>query len=105
MFALPGNPAAVLTCYYQYVLPAIQKFMGSEFKGLEFKYLTSTSSISRTNPREQFLKANYNESEVEILEGQSSAMLHTFSTSNALVYLPAETELSKGESVQVYKIR
>lgn len=105
VFALPGNPAAVLTCYYQYVLPAIQKFSGGAFKGLESQYLKSKSSIDKTNPREQFLKAIYVGEEVEVLEGQSSAMLHTFATSNALIYLPSNCALKVGEDVLVYKLR
>lgn len=105
VFALPGNPAAVLTCYYQYVLPAIQKTMGNEFVGLDSQFFKSKSAISKSNSREQFLKGYYEDGFVEVLEGQSSAMLHTFATSNALVYVPADKKLVVGEAVLVYKIR
>src|SRR5690606_7278960 len=35
IFALPGNPAAALTCFYLYILPSINKMMGKGFKGLK----------------------------------------------------------------------
>ena len=28
IFALPGNPAAALVCFYEYVLPALRKMSG-----------------------------------------------------------------------------
>jgi molybdopterin molybdotransferase len=28
VFGLPGNPASVMTCFYQYVYPCIKKMMG-----------------------------------------------------------------------------
>ena len=41
-------------------------------------------------------------SNVTILEGQSSAMLHTFAIANASVYVPAEVNnLSEGDEVEV----
>lgn len=104
VFALPGNPAAVMTCYYMYVLPAIQKFKGGGFEGLSSMELVSNSIIEKTNGREQFLKAFALGNEVSILEGQSSAMLHTFAEANAIVYLPAHTQLEKGDKVMTYKI-
>ncbi len=42
--------------------------------------------------RAQFLKAIYNNGEVEILDGQSSSMLHTFALANALVYVNETTD-------------
>ena len=104
IFALPGNPAAVLTCFYMYVLPAIQKYKGGNFEGLSCEEMISKSVIEKTMPREQFLKAFYLGNEVRVLEGQSSAMLHTFSDANALVYLPSHTKLEDGDRVMTYKL-
>lgn len=40
--------------------------------------------------------------QVSILEGQSSAMLHTFAKANAFVYVPHFIqELKEGERVQI----
>ncbi|MFC4722052.1 gephyrin-like molybdotransferase Glp [Geojedonia litorea] len=88
VFALPGNPAAALSCFYVYVYPALQKMRGH----LDFS-LTKAKAISKSNftinvNRAQFLKAIYTNGEVEILDGQNSSMLHTFALANALAYVP-----------------
>jgi len=88
VFALPGNPAAALSCFYIYVYPALQKISGH----INFS-LTKTKAISLSNfikkgDRPQFLKAIYQNNKVEILEGQNSSMLHTFALANAMVYVP-----------------
>ena len=56
---------------------------------------TSTSDFFKNGDRPQFLKAIYKEGEVSILEGQSSAMLQTFSVANALVKMPGDVEQIK----------
>jgi molybdopterin molybdotransferase len=88
VFALPGNPAAALTCFYMYVYIALQKMMGNETIELPRKKVTSLSKFVKQGDRPQFLKAIYKNDEVTILEGQSSAMQQTFALSNALVYVP-----------------
>lgn len=102
VFALPGNPASSLSCFYMYVLPAINRLMGN----LNYDALTvSASSISefiKKGDRAQFLKAIYKNGEVEILEGQNSSMLHTFALANALVYIPVELEkVAQGDLLKV----
>jgi len=90
LFALPGNPAAALTCFYMYVYTALQKMSGSKDVTLPKVMAKSTSSFAKNGTRPQILKAIYKEGEVSILEGQSSAMLQTFSISNALVKMPED---------------
>ncbi len=102
VFALPGNPASSLSCFYMYVLPAINRLKGNlEFNPLTVKARTK-SKFSKKGDRAQFLKAIYKDGEVEILEGQNSSMLHTFALANALVYMPAELEQAdKGDLLTV----
>lgn len=88
IFALPGNPAAALTCFYIYVYTALQIMMDNDIIELPRRILKSTSKFKKIGDRPQFLKAIYKEDEVDILEGQSSAMQQTFAISNALVFLP-----------------
>ena len=102
IFALPGNPAAALSCFYIYVYPCLEKLSGN----IEFS-LTNISAISNSSyfkkgDRAQFLKAIYKEGRVTILEGQSSAMMQTFSVANALVFMPeALKKILKEDPVQV----
>ena len=94
LFALPGNPAAALTCFYIYVQTALLKMTGKNFN-LNKVMATSRSDFFKNGDRPQFLKAIYKEGEVSILEGQSSAMLQTFSIANALVKMPGNVEQIK----------
>jgi molybdopterin molybdotransferase len=96
IFALPGNPAASLSCFYIYVIAAIEKLSGNlNFKIKRVKAVSKSEFIKK-GERAQFLKAIYKDGKVEILEGQNSSMLHTFALANALVYL-ADTD----ESVKI----
>ncbi len=88
IFALPGNPAAALTCFYIYVYIALQNMMGRESNQLPYVTAKSLSTFEKKGDRPQFLKAIYTDGKVEILEGQSSAMQQTFALSNALVFVP-----------------
>ncbi len=101
IFALPGNPAAALTCFYVYVLKALFMLMGKNPAGLPRTRKKLTAEYARKGGRAQFLKAAICGDEVAILDGQSSAMLHTFAQSNALVYVPLEVEkIEKGVEVE-----
>ena len=102
IFALPGNPAAALSCFYMYVLLAIEKIIGNNNFSLHKTKATSTSDFIKKGERAQFLKAIYHEGVVEILEGQNSSMLHTFALANAMVYLSeTATSINKEDEVEV----
>jgi len=102
IFALPGNPAAALSCFYVYVYIALQKMMNYDALELPRVKAKSISNFDKKGNRPQFLKAIYNNNEVEILEGQNSSMLQTFAVSNALVYLPEENNnINIGNEVDV----
>ncbi|NCP91031.1 MAG: molybdopterin molybdotransferase MoeA [Flavobacteriales bacterium] len=87
IFALPGNPAAALSCFYIYVYTALQKMMGLQEVLLPKIMAKSNSEFLKSGDRPQFLKAYYNGGKLTILEGQSSSMLQTFAVSNALVIM------------------
>ena len=102
IFALPGNPAAALSCFYVYVNIALQKMMNRDVLELPRVEAKSTSHFEKKGDRPQFLKAIYENGKVEILEGQNSSMLQTFALSNALVYAPETiTKIKKGDAIEV----
>jgi molybdopterin molybdotransferase len=102
IFALPGNPAAALSCFYVYVYIALQKLMNRDALELPRIEAKSISNFQKKGDRPQFLKAIYNNGKVEILEGQNSSMLQTFALSNALVYAPETVlEIKKGDLLEV----
>lgn len=91
VFALPGNPASALSCFYVYVNIALQRLSGNIKFKLEKTTAASTSSFQKKGDRAQFLKAIYNNDKVQILEGQNSSMIHTFALANALVHISEST--------------
>ncbi|MEN3324251.1 gephyrin-like molybdotransferase Glp [Mariniflexile soesokkakense] len=102
VFALPGNPAAALTCFYVYVYITLQKMMNHQDIELPRVNATSISAFKKFGDRPQFLKAIHINGSVEILEGQSSAMQQTFALSNALVFMREEvTNIEIGDTVEV----
>ncbi|KJD36564.1 molybdenum cofactor biosynthesis protein [Tamlana sedimentorum] len=101
VFALPGNPAAALTCFYIYVYIALQKMMNRTEIELPKTRAKSLSNFIKRGDRPQFLKGIYSEGKVEILDGQNSSMLQTFALANALVFLPEHTqEVKINDSVE-----
>lgn len=102
IFALPGNPASALTCFYIYVNCALQIMNGNTMHLSTKNKAKLTSSYNKKGERAEFLKAYYENGQVTILEGQSSAMLQTYALANSLVYLPLESvEINKNDEVTV----
>lgn len=105
IFALPGNPAASLTCFYVYVLPTLHRISGMNCKYGSELNRNLAHDFAVDNPRSQFLKASISDGEVMILSHQDSGMLNSFALANALVYVPnGNYQLSKGDKVSVYLI-
>ena len=87
IFALPGNPASALSCYYNYVLPALNLLSGKTNAHLEKRTLTLQSNYKKTVKMTHFLKGYAQDENVQILEKQSSAMLNSFVSGNCLIML------------------
>ncbi len=103
---LPGNPAAALSCFYMYVLPTLHLMMGKGFQGLEKVALPLGEDYTKKGSRAEFLKARIKDGQLFVLNMQSSAMLRSFATADALVYIPASTtNVAKMEKVDAYRLR
>ena len=100
VFGLPGNPASVVSCFYEYVLPAIRFML--HLPQEELLTATLKNDFKKVKGLTQFLKAYIEDGEVEILDAQESYRLRSFSSANCLVALD-ENRLSfeKGETVTV----
>lgn len=95
IFALPGNPASALSSFYIYVLPALKKRMGFEVLHLPKIKRKINADFTNSSGKSLFLKAFYNDKNVAVLEGQSSAMLNTFAVANSFIYIPFDIEIVK----------
>lgn len=93
VFGLPGNPASVLTCFYEYVLPALKIAMNHP-QPFPTELLLPLKGTYRKKPgMTYFLKAKTDLKSVEILPGQESYLLSSFADANCLVVLDESTEL------------
>lgn len=99
IFGLPGNPASALTCFYVYVLPALQKMAGYADFQLPRVYLKTTHPVSNDSGRTLFLQARAISGTVQVCHGQSSARLDIFSESNCLAIVPPHQAIPEGEKV------
>jgi molybdopterin molybdotransferase len=105
IFALPGNPAASLTCFYIYVKPLITKIFGFPSDSTQNNQAILKEDLVVNNTRSQFLKAKLEDGQVSILSHQNSSMLNSFSIANALVFIKdGDYTLKKGDKVDIYHI-
>ena len=105
IFGMPGNPAATLSCFYEYVYPAIRIMCGHKDIYLKKVLLPIAEHYSKKKGLSFFLKAKILDNTVIPLEGQESYILSSFALADSLIYLPEESEsIKKGEIVEVHKL-
>ncbi len=103
IFALPGNPAAVMTCFYEYVVEAIDALM--QKKHLKTAMLSLDNDFIKNPGLTYFLKGKTTKNGVEILDSQLSYMLNSFAKADCLITLEEDkTEYKKGDLVAVLMI-
>jgi molybdopterin molybdotransferase len=101
-FGLPGNPRAVLICFYQYVLPALRAMSGSLQTDLTTVQLPLTTDLKKRDNKTHFLAAQLDGNGVKPLGKQLSHMLQSMAFAQALIRFDAEHQhLEKGQLVDV----
>lgn len=102
VFGLPGNPSSVLTCFFEYVIPAIETLTLRK-KFIKVAELPLAKSYSKKTSLTHFLKGLSDGKTVTPLGAQDSFRLSSFALSNCLIVLPAEKEdFEEGELVEVH---
>lgn len=103
VFALPGNPAAALNCFYEYVYPCIRFKMGNESPFLPIMHLPISETILKKEGRAHFYKAFTDFKTVTPLGGQNSDALQSFVWANCLMFVKEGLiEINKGDLVEVH---
>lgn len=102
IFGLPGNPSSVLTCFYEYVIPAIERLtlrknvVKTEQRALGKDYVKKTSLT-------HFLKGKNEDDIVFPLDAQDSFRLSSFANADCLIVLPDDKEeFKKGDMVEAH---
>jgi molybdopterin molybdotransferase len=102
IFGLPGNPASVLTCFYEYVTLSLEKLFNCR-TGLQTVYAPLSNDFKKPAGLTHFLKGFYDGQTVIPLDAQESFRLSSFARANCLIVLNEEvTESVKGEIVEVH---
>src|SRR5665213_2404019 len=70
IFGLPGNPGSALTCFYEYVLPAIKKMMNQKNSIQKIKAFLQ-SDYSKNPGMKHFLKGFYENGKATVLPSQA----------------------------------
>jgi molybdopterin molybdotransferase len=102
VFGLPGNPSSSLTCFYEYVLPAVEQLSGLK-NSIQKINATATHDYTKPTGLTHFLKAFYEEGRVTPLHAQESYRLHSFAQANCFIVLPEEsTGCKEGDAVEIH---
>ena len=112
VFGLPGNPSSVLSCFYQYVLPALETMMdyrsnlsetGELAGSLKTQEAILTHDYTKGAGLTHFLKAHFNDGNVTPLSAQESFRMSSFAQANCMIELPEEeTVFAAGTRVKIY---
>jgi len=103
VFALPGNPASIIVCFYEYVYPAIRRLSGFKEIFLSEKKKVLLKEIKKKTDKLWFLKGKIREEGVLPLDFQQSHMLSSFAKADALIVAPRRRKLiTKGERIRVH---
>ena len=104
VFGLPGNPSSVLTCFYEYVVPALRKLTNGR---QQLTVLTAPLSapFKKNVPFTQFLKVFYDGRTVTPLAAQESYKMNSFARANCLIVLEEhDQECNKGDIKEIHLI-
>lgn len=102
VFGLPGNPSSVLTCFYMYVVPALEMIsrLGGNSQTLR---VPMESDYQKAAGLTHFLKGFYNGSTVEPLGAQASYRMRSFAAANCLIQIDEDvTDCKKGTMVTIH---
>ena len=102
IFGLPGNPSSVLTCFYEYVIPAIEEM--TMRKGIIMtEQLILGKAYSKKTGLTHFLKGKKEGNFVYALDAQESYRLSSFANADCLICLPEnKEEFNDNDLVEVH---
>lgn len=103
VFALPGNPASVLTCFMQYVKPSLGQWMGNPAAWEQARSYPLATNWEKQVKLTVFLKARLVAGVVEVLPGQESFNLLSFGSADGLIEIGEDQQaLKEGTLVPFY---
>src|SRR5919107_37784 len=102
IFALPGNPVSSYVSFELFVLPALRRMMGRVPYRRPRLRLRAGQTFRSAHGKEQYVRATYAPNDgggtVTPVGGHGSHLLGDLSWANALIAVPAETEVVQMDS-------
>ncbi len=101
VFGLPGNPSSVLSCFYNYVVPALQG-LTQRAKLFQKAMLPLAAGYRKTKGLTHFLKGRVADGKAAVLGAQESYRLQSFAAADCLIECEGDEDLFEaGELVPV----
>lgn len=101
VFGLPGNPVSVLSCFYQYVIPLLQKIAGGAMEDIATAKLSAP--FEKKPPLTFFLKGYCKNGVATVLHKQASFQLSSFVTANCWIELDeTKTQFNAEDEVVIH---
>lgn len=105
VFALPGNPASLVTCLLAYLLPTLRKISSGEDFDLNLRNGILEGELINPTGKSLFPVAKEENGIVKIIEKQACNSLGSFAEANALVYVDETiSDLKSGDPVKFIPI-
>jgi molybdopterin molybdotransferase len=102
IFGLPGNPASVLTCFYRYVIAAMEQLSGHDF-GLHSIKAPLGKSYRKVAGLTHFLKGTFDGQVATPLDAQESYRMQSFARAGCLIELEEEeVDCREGSMVTIH---
>lgn len=102
VFGLPGNPSSALTCFYLYVVPALERIMQLPPRNRLIKTVAAFP-YSKKPGLTHFLKASYDGHAVTPLHAQESYRLQSYAQANCLLILNEDSSgCAPGDEVFIH---
>lgn len=103
VFGLPGNPRAVMVCFWEYVLPFLRAMQGAKEPWLKRDLLPIGHEVNVKGERAEFRAAKVKGGKATLLADEGSHMLRSLVDADALAYIPAEVRaLREGDPIEVH---
>lgn len=104
VIGLPGNPAAVVVTFYQLARDFLWLLQGAEAQPLLQLKGKATFSTQKSIARTEFLRARFNQGDIEVFKNQSSGVLSSSSWSDGFACVPAGKMISEGDEIDFYAL-
>jgi molybdopterin molybdotransferase len=97
---MPGNPVSVFATFCIFARPFILQAQGCNNTEANHFQLPANFTWGKAGSRNEYLRARFENGQVEIYPHQGSGVLSSATWANGFVFIPKNTVIKKGETVR-----